>query len=177
MIGSIIGTGIGAIGSIIGSVSAANQIKKYRNLLEQSKTENEDWYNRRYNEDATQRASAQRAITQTQEAIKERNKQAAATAAVTGGTEESVAATKEANAKALADTTSAIVANGEARKDNVESTYLNNKANINQQIGNTYVQTANAISQATQSIGQAASGVGTGVDNYLDAKKAALAAG
>ena len=43
-----------------------------------------------------------------------------------GGTDESVAATKEANSKALADATSQIAAQADARKDNIEATYMQN---------------------------------------------------
>jgi hypothetical protein len=50
-----------------------------------------------------------------------------------GSTDESIAAAKAANNKAIADATSQIAANAERRKDNIESAYLqNDKALVNQ---------------------------------------------
>jgi hypothetical protein len=175
MIGSIIGAGMQLAGGIIGGINAAKSMKKYRSMLEQSQQDNTNWYNRRYNEDATQRADAQRALTQTEDAIKERYRQAAGTAAVTGGTEESVAATKAANAKTLADATASIAAAGEQRKDNVESTYLSRNNQLTEQIGNSYVQQAQQVNSAIQSAASAAGGLGSAIDDFIDTKKAAKA--
>ena len=112
----LIGSAIGAVGSIFGGIKASKAMKKAKRNVEAQRQKNQDWYDRRYNEDATQRADAQRILTQTEESIKQRNKAAAGSAAVMGGTDESVAAAKEANNKALADATSQIAADAEARK-------------------------------------------------------------
>lgn len=116
-----------------------------------------DWYDRRYNEDATQRADAQRILTQTEESIKQRNKAAAGSAAVMGGTDESVAAAKEANNKALADATSQIAADAEARKDNIEATYMQNDNALVEQLNAIEQGKANAISGAVQGVTNAVS--------------------
>lgn len=123
MLGSIIGAAGGALGGVFGGLSKNRMLKEQIAAVEAKKRENQDWYDRRYNEDSTQRADAQAMLTQTAEAIKGRNRQAAGVAAVTGGTEESVAATKAANAQAMADATSSIVQAGEARKDSIEKQY------------------------------------------------------
>ena len=104
----LIGSAIGAAGSIFGGISASKAMKRAKKNVEAQRQKNQDWYDRRYNEDATQRADAQRILTQTEESIKQRNKQAAGSAAVMGGTDESVAAAKAANNQALADATSQI---------------------------------------------------------------------
>ena len=104
----LIGSAIGAAGSIFGGIKASKAMKKAKRNVEAQRQKNQDWYDRRYNEDATQRADAQRILTQTEESIKQRNKQAAGSAAVMGGTDESVAAAKAANNQALADATSQI---------------------------------------------------------------------
>ena len=96
-------------------------------MIAEQQQENQDWYNRSYNEDATQRADAQRMLQRTEEIIKNRNRQAAGTQAVMGGTEESVAAAKAANSQALADATSQIAASADARKDAIEQQYLQRK--------------------------------------------------
>lgn len=139
-------------GAIFGGISASRSAKRQKQAVEAQRQKNQDWYDRRYNEDATQRADAQRILTMTEESIKNRNKQAAGSAAVMGGTEESVAAAKAANNQALADATSQIAASAEARKDNIEATYLKND--------NAYMEQLNAIEQGKQaSISQAVQGV------------------
>ncbi|MBR6630456.1 MAG: hypothetical protein IKK89_00750, partial [Alistipes sp.] len=122
------------LGSIGGGIAQAIAMRKVKKSLNNQKKENQNWYDRRYNEDATQRADAQRLITMTEESIKNRNKQAAGTAAVMGGTEESVAAAKAANNGALADTMSQIAVNAEQRKDAIEGQYMERKAGINNQL-------------------------------------------
>ena len=126
LIGSIVGGALSAGGAIFGGISASKAMKKAKKNVEAQRKKNQDWYDQRYNEDATQRADAQRILTQTEESIKQRNRAAAGSAAVMGGTDESVAAAKAANNEALADATSQIAANAEARKDNIEATYLKN---------------------------------------------------
>lgn len=94
LLGGAIGAGLGAVGSIFGGISASKAMKKVKNNLNEQRKRNQDWYDRRYNEDATQRADAQAILTRTEETIRARNKQAAGTQAVMGGTEESVCSSK-----------------------------------------------------------------------------------
>lgn len=152
----LIGSAIGAVGSIFGGIKASKAMKKAKRNVEAQRQKNQDWYDRRYNEDATQRADAQRILTQTEESIKQRNK-AAAGSAVMGGTDESVAAAKEANNKALADATSQIAADAEARKDNIEATYMQNDNAFVEQLNAIEQGKANAISGAVQGVTNAVS--------------------
>lgn len=152
-----IGSAIGAAGSIFGGISASKAMKRAKKNVEAQRKKNQDWYDRRYNEDATQRADAQRILTQTEESIKQRNKQAAGSAAVMGGTDESVAAAKAANNQALADATSQIAANAEARKDNIEATYMANDNAFVEQLNQLEQGKAQAIGQAVQGVANAAS--------------------
>lgn len=153
----LIGSAIGAAGSIFGGISASKAMKRAKKNVEAQRKKNQDWYDRRYNEDATQRADAQRILTQTEESIKQRNKQAAGSAAVMGGTDESVAAAKAANNQALADATSQIAANAEARKDNIEATYMANDNTFVEQLNQLEQGKAQAIGQAVQGVANAAS--------------------
>lgn len=132
-------------------------MKRAKKNVEAQRKKNQDWYDRRYNEDATQRADAQRILTQTEESIKQRNKQAAGSAAVMGGTDESVAAAKAANNQALADATSQIAANAEVRKDNIEATYMANDNAFVEQLNQLEQRKAQAIGQAVQGVANAAS--------------------
>ena len=96
-------------------------------------------------------------LTAVNDNIRQRNQAAAGAAAVAGGTEESLAATKAANSAALAEAASQIAVAGENRKDNIETQYLANKANLNANLNNMEVGKAQAISQAVQGVADAAS--------------------
>lgn len=130
--------------------------RKRRKRLNAQLKDNQAWYDRRINEDATQRADAQRMLTLTEESIKNRNRAAAGTQSVMGGTDESTAATKAANNQALAQTASAIAANGDARKDYIETQYRQNRANIEGQLNDLDAQKAQNIATATQGVASAA---------------------
>lgn len=157
LIGGLVGGAMKIGGSIFGGIKASQAMKQVQKNLEQQQRENQDWYDRRYNEDATQRADAQRVLQMTLENIKNSNRAAAGTAAVMGGTNESLAATKAANAQALADTAADIAVAGAQRKDNIESQFMNNKATINKQLNDLQQQKANNITQAVNGVSSAAS--------------------
>ena len=171
MNGSLIGAGLGAAASVIGGIMARQAAAKANRMLEQQKADNQAWYDRRYNEDATQRADAQRMLTMTMDRMRRRNKAAAGTAAVMGSSPEAVAVEKEANAQALAETASQIAAAGAARKDQVENQYLANKNALTQQQIGVQQQQAQNIAQATQGASQALMGAGAAVDELGEDKK------
>lgn len=154
-IGSAIGGALGIGGSIFGGISASKAMKNVKKNVEGRMKENQDWYDRRYNEDATQRADAQRILTMTNDNIRKRNKQAAGTQAVMGGTDESVAATKAANNQAIAEATSLIAVNGERRKDQIESQYLQTKADLNEELNSLEQAKAKNTAQAVQGVASA----------------------
>lgn len=150
--GSAIGGALGIGGAIFGGISASKAMKKVKRNLEGQMKDNQSWYNRRSNEDATQRADTQRVLTIMNEDIKKRNRQAAAAQAVMGGTEESVAAAKMANNAALADAASQIAVAGERRKDQIEQQYIQTKSELNDRLNNLEQARAGAVSQAVQGV-------------------------
>lgn len=156
LFGSIAGGVLGAAGSIFGGISASKAMKRIKRNLEEQKRENQAWFDRRYNENATQRADAQQAISLMREEMKKRSQAAAGAQAVMGGTEESVAAAKAANNQALADATAQIAVNGERRKDAVEQQYQQRDAQLDDALNNLEVGKAQAIGQAVQGVAQAA---------------------
>lgn len=157
ILGSAIGGALGIGASIFGGISASKAMKKAKKNVEGELRDNQNWYDRRYNEDATQRADAQRILTMTNDNIRQRNQQAAGAQAVMGGTDESVAATKAANNQVLADVTSQIAFNGERRKDQIEGQYMHTKSDLNEKLRNIEIGKANAVSQAVQGVAQAGS--------------------
>lgn len=159
MISDIIGGAMKIGGAIFGGISASNAMKNVKNNIQEQQRKNQNWYDRRYNEDATQRADAQRILAITQENIRQRNQQAAAAQAVTGGTEESAAAAKAANNAALAEAASQIAVNADRRKDSIEQQYMMNDAQLQGQLNDLEVNKASAISQAVNGVAKAGAGM------------------
>lgn len=158
-LGSMIGGGLKVAGGIAGGIMSAINNRKIKKNIEKQMKENQDWFDRRYNEDATQRADAQRVLTNLNETIRNRNKQVAGAQAVMGGTEESVAAAKAANNEAIADATSNIAVASEARKADIENTYLANKSDLNNQLNQLRGQHGTMIQNAVSGVANAAGGV------------------
>lgn len=163
MWGAIIGAAINAASSIYGGIKSSQAAKEANAKVEAMQRENQNWYDRRYNEDPLQRSSAQRVLTRTQEMLRQRNKAAAGRQAVMGGTEESVAAEKARNNEALAEAASRIAAQGDAQKDAIEQQYRATKAGLTQQQIGIEQQRANNIAQATAGVGKAVGGAMSGI--------------
>lgn len=154
--GSMIGAGMKAAATLYGGIK---NVQAYNDVIGntiQQMQENQDWFDRRYNEDATQRADAQALLTQTANSIRERNKQAAGVAAVMGGTDESVAAAKAANNEALVDATSKIAAAADQRKDSIEGQYLAKNADLNSQLNNMTLKKAETTAKTVEGVAAAA---------------------
>ena len=128
-----IGAALGGLGGILGSAGKNEAIRKQMQMIAQQQRENKDWYDRRYNEDSTQRADAQRILQVTQDRLRKSNKAAAGREAVMGGPSEATAREKEAGNQMMADAVSQINAAGERRKDQIEQQYRQNKAVLDQQ--------------------------------------------
>lgn len=158
-IGSLIGGGLKLAGAIAGGIANARAAKKIKKQLNKQAADNKAWYDRRFNEDGTQRADAQRALALTEQSIRNRNRNAAGTSAVMGGTDASAAAAKAANSQALTSTMANIAVNADKRKDNIENQYLSNKKAIeNKQMGIAQ-QNAENTAQAVQTMVDIGSGI------------------
>lgn len=164
MVGALIGAGLAAAGSIYGGIQASKAAKKAKAETEAQRRRNQNWYEQRYNEDGTQRADAQRLLTMTAENIRNRNRSAAGTQAVMGGTDESLASTKSTNNQALSQAASAINAQSDARKDNIEQSYRSADEAYSQNLRNIETQRAQGIAQAVQGIAGAASSLASSID-------------
>lgn len=163
MIGGIIGAAAGAAGNIFGGISKNKMLKDQMRMVNEMKRENQDWYDRRYNEDATQRADAQRILAQTEESIRNRNRQAAGAAAVTGASDESAAAAKAQGNQVLADAASQIAVNGEQRKDEIEQQYRQRDNAWDEQLRGLQGQKQSLLDIAGGAVGGAAKGFASGM--------------
>lgn len=159
MIGTIIGGALGLGASLVGGIASAREARRAKEVLAQRAEDNQNWFDRRYNEDATQRADAQRLLSVTEDRIRNRHKQIAGTAAVMGSTEEGVAAAKATNAQALSDAVGSIAADGERRKDLIEGQYMAQKDALAGQQAQSHLQQAGAISGAASSLAQVGSNI------------------
>lgn len=159
MIGEIIGGVLNLGASIFGGVSAAKSAARQREMIEAQRAKNQDWYNRRYNEDGTQRADAVRLMQLTEDSIRKRNRQAEGTSAVMGGSQESLAAAREDNNQAIASTMSGIAASSDARKDNIERQYMARDDAYSKQSQGIEEQKQKSISDAVAGASKAASGL------------------
>ena len=171
MIGSIIGAGVGLFSSIYGGIKASKQAKKAEAELKSQRQANEDWYRRRYNEDYTQTAEAQRLMTQARDLAREQIQGAVGRQAVMGGTTE-VANARAQAADMVSDTLADLAVVGSKRKDAIESQYLQRDSQISQQYQNLYNQRAANISNAAGAGMKAGMElVGADLSSYLDRGK------
>lgn len=155
MIGAAIGAATTIASGLLSSSSARKQRQRQRAAIQAEMTKNQNWYDRRYNEDATQRADAMHLINRTEESIKKRNKAAAGTAAVMGGSPEAAAAARAQNNEAISNTIAQIVANADARKDTIEQQYRERDAELNAQMAGVNASKTNSgmLSSALQAVG------------------------
>ena len=153
-LGSLVGGALKLGGSIFGGIKASRAMSKAYDAVNKSimnqKDENQNWYDRRYNEDATQRADAQRMLAMTMDAIRDRSMASKGSQAVMGGTEEAAAADKAANAKMYADTAAQIAVAGANRKDDIENQFRERNANLEKQLNDLTMQQATQKAQNIQ---------------------------
>lgn len=169
MIGAALGAASGLAGSIFGGIRARKAVKKAQKVLDRADKDNQDWYNRRYNEDYTQSAEAQSALNKAREYAMEQYKNAKGASVVSGATDESVAQQKAVANKMMADATSDIASNATARKDAVEQQYLSTKNNLNNQRISMYSGQAQANTlAASQAMGAGMGMIGADMQSHLD---------
>lgn len=154
-----IGAAAGAAQSIFGSLGKNKMLKRLESSVKQQQGENENWYNRRYNESPTERADYLRLAAETENSIRNRNKGAAGSAAIMGGTEQSVAATKAANANEQANMAAQVTIANQQRKDNIEQQYMAKRDALQDKLDNLQSQKQSIFDIAGNAIGGAADGI------------------
>ena len=158
LIGSAVGAGMKAAGAIAGGIIQRKAMDTISGNIGQLESDNLDWYNRRSNEDGTQRADFQR-LYLTMKGIRDSNRAAAGAAAVGGASEESIAAGKAANNQMLADLTAQQAAQFDAKKDSIEQQYMGTKTDLINQKNALEQQKAAATKQAVQGVADAAGSI------------------
>ena len=166
-VGALIGGALKLGANIVGGIKQRKFRKQQENRINQQMQENQDWYDRAYNEDVTQRADALRLITMTQDAMRRNNQAAAGQAAVAGGTTESVAAARAANNEMLGDTVSQIAADAASRKDAIQQQYMANKAGLVGDLNDLDAQAMRNAAAGARSVGNIASSIGENLYDVL----------
>jgi hypothetical protein len=142
-----------AMSAIAGARAYRNQMKNLR----QQQRENQNWYDRRYNENATERADSVALNEQAKQHFAERMAQHQGTAAVMGGTNAQLAAEKNAEAAGYANIQAQRQQMSDTRKDTIENKFMANKSNIQNQMLAMEQQRAQGIQAATSQMAQAGS--------------------
>lgn len=168
MIGALIGAGVSLAGTVAGGILSAKANKKARRKTEEERARNNDWYNRQYNENPLQRSDAQALLKRTEDAIKNRNRAAAGTQAVMGGTEASAQAVRDSNNELIDNTITNIAASNEARRQAAEATYQTRDSELGAQLR----QLDYAKAQNTAAAAQGAIQAGAGIAEAFDAADA-----
>lgn len=162
MFGAIISGVLGAAGGAFGSAGRNAAADAQQALINKSKRDNENWYNKRYYEDPTQRVSAQAMLARTEKFLQDRNKSAEARKAVIGGTNASIAAEKEATSNTMGNLTAQIAAAGDARQDAIEQQYLKRKHELENKEAEIESTKANAFDMMGNVLGGFGNGMSLG---------------
>ena len=131
---------MGLLGFLTGSGAYNKNIRD----LKSAKDEARSMYSKQMNEDYSQSAAAQSALSNARKVLEERYNQTAGAAAVGGATDESVALQKQANNQTMAQTASSIAAQGTANRNAGMQGFLN----ATQQYNNAIIGQRQARAQA-----------------------------
>lgn len=161
----MIGAGLSAASSIAGGIMSSRAAREAKEKTDAAYAELEAHYTRKANEDPLQRAGAQAMITRTADELKRMSRAAQGRQAVMGGTEASVAATKEAGAKALGQTVTNAAIIGEQARERAEENLIN--VRMNKAVSDAKHEAARAqnVAQATAGAGQIAGSIATSLSN------------
>lgn len=162
MTSSIIGAGTAAIGAGLSALGGARAARAKRRELAKRESENNAWYDQRYNELGTERADAQAALSAMRAAQAQRMQAARGAGAVMGASAGSAAAEKNAANMAMGQTIGQINAGAEAYKQGIENTYLQKKDDISNQRLKMYEQQAQNMAAAGGQLSSLGAGIVAG---------------
>ena len=163
-IASAIGAGVSVASSLFGGLFASSAAKEAEKKQRAMEAREQNWYNRRYNEDYTDTAAGQNLVRRAEDIFRKGVKQTAGAAKVAGGTDASVAMAKEALNKGVGDTIANVAANDTARKAQVDNIHMQNEQKFAQQRQQEQLTKANEITKAAQGASNAMMSIGSAVD-------------
>lgn len=172
MIGAIVGAAASIGSAIAGGVASKKAKQKNQAILGQMRRDSQNWYDKEYNADFTQRADAQSALNRAREILTQKYKNAQGAAEVSGATDESVAMQKASANETLANITGSIAERADAYKEQVRNNYENQKTALNQAEMNINSGQAAGIAQAAGGLATAGSMFAGLDDDLFKGKKA-----
>lgn len=157
MLTQAIGAGLQIGGAVMSGIAGAKAYRNQMKNLRQQEKDNQNWYDRRYNENATERADSVALNEQAKQHFAEQMAQHQGTAAVMGGTNAQLAAEKNAEAAGYANIQAQRQQMADTRKDTIENKYMENKSNIQNKMLEMEAQRAQNIQAAASQMAQAGS--------------------
>jgi hypothetical protein len=129
-----ISAAVGVAGTAIANKKKRQELAKMKGELEGDMSENKSWYQANALSDYTGRSDVQNMFKHLRDNLKSRRKATTAAATVTGATPSAIAATKEADTKAISDVYSNVAAMGQQYKDNVTRQYFDRQNALRSQM-------------------------------------------
>lgn len=166
----MIGALVGAASSIFGGIQNARAARKMKRELDRERRDNDQWYNREYKTDATQRADAQAMLTQVRDAMHRQNRAATGRQAVMGTTEDGLAAQKERTNDMMSNAARGIVAQADRRRDSIENQYRGQRQNIQNRLNAMRQSQMNNTAEAIKGVGSAAGSIGEALETAFPGK-------
>lgn len=148
-----------AAATIYGGIKNAQAMRDVTKSLEAQKAQNRAMTDNAVYKDYTNTASAQRMFNKVQDALRSRKRQSAATAAVTGSTQEAQALDNAAAMQALANVASDTAINGEKAAQAAQEKGMQNEWAINDELRQMKMKQAQNTAEAVQGVAGAASNV------------------
>ena len=162
-IATALGAGVGLASSFFGGLSASSAAREAEKRLSRQRTQNDAWYNRRYNEDYIDTAAGQNLVRRAKEYANRNWRRAEGARAVAGGTDASVAQAKEQANKMVGDTMANIAATDQQRKAAVDAAHRAEEARIT----NAQIAVENQRAQAiTDAAGNASNAIMQGASAF-----------
>lgn len=163
----LIQAGIGLAQSVSSGNKAGDAREKAEALQQKQLADNESWYNNEYYTDYTKRADSQNLLKRLKETTDSNTKRSEMTAAITGATDESIQADRNANNKVVSDTYGNLAAMGAQHKDKVQQTYMARKDGYNRNTYNSLIGNAESNEKGMYNgMGQIGSGLAGAFANY-----------
>lgn len=160
MIGSIIGAGISAAGSIFGGISARKAMRERLDSINKEMSRNQTDFDKEYYQSPTQDPGFVAAVEAADKLNKENMKRLVSTSAVTGGiTPEAMAVAQQQQAEQQAQTLTDAGLRQQQRKDAAKQQYEQRRQSLQEQIDNAKLQKAQATAQAVQGVTKAAGSI------------------
>ena len=141
-----------ALSSIWGGVSSSKAAKEAQRQQELEKARLEAERLRKVNQDYVDTAAGQNMLRIARDQADKVWKRAAGAKAVAGGTDAAAAMAKEQGNKLVADTVANMAANDTQRKDQIDASYRQDIARVNQNIQQTKMRQADATAQVAGAV-------------------------